>query len=1331
MTTSTARAIFLFALLLPTLAIPSTGTEPAEEGLVVRSDAGRTTLRIDGAEPFHATDRPVIEDRLIELEDSPVRIALWSEVTADGATDPYYAISLDGRAMAAVRRTSYRLELRQGSFDPVAGMPEVEAQLTAGTDANLYFVQFVTQPLEEYREAVAALGGTVHKFLSNHAHFVRMEPEVRDAVAALPFVRWVGPVHPAFKLEEVIREQIVAEAEIAPRRYSIMLNERGGEAQDRVVAVIRAMGGEVHGTTPQGFRIEATLSLQQVRRIVALDDVMFLDRKSKLEVDMDIVRDIGGANYLETVAGFTGAGVRAEVADTELDEDHTEWSAPPIIHVPGSNVNHGTSVYGILFARGADPRARGLIPDGVGIFSYSVGLLGGGLTRYQHTAELVDPDGPYRTVLQTNSTGDSQTSSYTTVSAEMDDMLFLYDIVLTQSQSNLGSTSSRPQAWAKNIVSCGAVEHYDTQTRDDDCWCSTGSIGPAADGRIKPDLSFFYDDTYTASAGNGYTEFGGTSGATPSVAGYIGLFHQMWSEQAFGNEVPVPGGTVFENRPHMTTAKAAMINTASPWDFTGTADDLTRVHQGWGMPDIRYLYDAREKITFIDESELLGNMQSVEYVAFVPPGEPELRATMVYADPMGTPGAGVHRINDLTLKLTSPSDTIYWGNHGLIEGNWSVPDGDANTIDTVENVFVQTPESGVWMVEIIASEVNEDGHIETPELDADFALVVSGADLAGCSPKGRLQLYDSLYTCGDEMLIRVIDCDLNSSDTVVDSVTVSVTSTTEPGGETVVLTETTAETADFRGALPLDLVDADGVLQVSVVDLVTAIYVDADDGQGNTDVVLQVTADVDCVPPVISNVQSSDVTGQGATVTWLTDEPADSLVTYGTPAPGLTEAIPGLVTLHVVGLSGLDECSPYSYSVTSADQAGNPTTHDNGGVFFEFETGINVMPVYTTAEPPVSIPDNDPSAGAEMSIDIVDDELIVDLNVEVYITHTFTGDLELSLIGPDGTEVILSHLNGGSGNNYAGTIFDDEADVAVASGSAPFTGSFRPDEPLSIFDGTPVTGQWRLRVEDYELQDVGTIDSFSLHLTYPSKACGPHLKHDAYAIEDSCSGFGSGGSNGNAEPAEDVLLTVTLTNDGTDATTGVSARLSTVTPGVTVTQPVSSYPDLASGESADNLLSPFGFTIDKSVPCGSPIELALDADANEGAWTDEITLFVGGAAGAASCKSCIVPLPGAVTDLSWNGGGKRSLGWTEATGAHFYHLYRGVRESLPNLLDDSVDSCERWMTLELETGDVLAENPPENSIFWYLVRGGNGGGTGGAGNATAGPRIVNEDGICP
>jgi len=918
-------------------------------GLTAIVNGDTHALALDDQAPFHTTANLIQNERLVEMPNSAARLVTWDEITPDGDAVSYYAVSLDGREIDRLTSTSYVLKLRHGDFDPLRGAPAADAAVTAVAEGNLYIVQFITQPLEEFRAEIAALGGKVYKFLSNHAHFVEMTPAVRDAVAALPYVRWVGPVPVAYKLDEGIIEQlrsvnVLRKAEPAgklpePRLYSIMCNERGVAAQGRVSAAIRGMGGTVHGTTPRGFRLEATLSLEQVQRVAALDDVMFIDPKGQIEIDMDIVREIGGANYIETIAGYTGAGVRAEVADTELDVNHVEWSAPPIIHRAGSDIAHGTSVYGILFAQGVDAQARGLIPDGVGIFACSTnGLLGGGTTRYTHTSELVDPFGPYRAVLQTNSTGDSRTTQYTTISAEMDDMLFLYDIVLTQSQSNAGDQMSRPQAWAKNIISGGAVNHYDTLTRGDDCWCYTGSIGPASDGRVKPDLCFFYDDTYTASSGGNYTQFGGTSGATPSIAGHVCLFFQMWCDGLFGNEVD-PGGDVFDNRAHMTTAKAVMINTANQYPFSGGSADLTRVHQGWGMPDLAYLYDMRDDISILDETELLGNMQSAEYVAFVEEGVPQLRVTMVYADTMGVPSASEHRINDLTLRVVSPGGVTYWGNNGLLSGNWSTSGGSPNTIDTVENVFIQNPQSGVWSVTVFADEVNEDTHPETPELDADFALVVSGGFLATCTSDGRIMLGKTLYACEDEVTLRVVDCDLNTDDELIETVEVEIVSDTETGGETVLLTETAAETSDFRGTIGVSTTDAIGVLQVSEGDAIIATYEDADDGTGAPATVTDEAA-VDCTPPVIFNVQVIDIEPRRAIVTFDTDEPASGAVRYGDSCGNLSEfaAQSGLGLEHSVIISGLTDDSTYYFIVEAADEAGNPASDDNGGSCYAFTT---------------------------------------------------------------------------------------------------------------------------------------------------------------------------------------------------------------------------------------------------------------------------------------------------------------------------------------------------------------------------------------------------------
>ncbi len=84
----------------------------------------------------------------------------------------------------------------------------------------------------------------------------------------------------------------------------------------------------------------------------------------------------------------------------------------------------------------------------------------------------------------------------------------------------------------------------------------------------------------------------------------------------------------------------------------------------------------------------------------------------------------------------------------------------------------------------------------------------------------------------------------------------------------------------------------------------------------------------DTTPPVVSVISSTRVTGTEATMTWTTDEAADSQVEYGkTTAYGsMSLPAPALVTSHSVMLTGLSEYTVYHYLVKSRDAAGNLST---------------------------------------------------------------------------------------------------------------------------------------------------------------------------------------------------------------------------------------------------------------------------------------------------------------------------------------------------------------------------------------------------------------------
>ncbi len=141
--------------------------------------------------------------------------------------------------------------------------------------------------------------------------------------------------------------------------------------------------------------------------------------------------------------------------------------------------------------------------------------------------------------------------------------------------------------------------------------------------------------------------------------------------------------------------------------------------------------------------------------------------------------------------------------------------------------------------------------------------------------------------------------------------------------------------------------------------------------------------------------------------------------------------------------------------------------------------------VYNSTDPnlPLAIPDNNLIGASSTFLVTGATTNIQDVNVTVNITHTCDAELQISLFSPAGTMVPLSLFNGGCGNNYTGTVFDDEAFAAISLGSAPFNASFQSEFlELSSLDGENANGLWTLNVADNQTDATGTIDSWSLEI---------------------------------------------------------------------------------------------------------------------------------------------------------------------------------------------------------------------------------------------------------
>ncbi|HEU4734728.1 MAG TPA: M4 family metallopeptidase, partial [Kofleriaceae bacterium] len=105
---------------------------------------------------------------------------------------------------------------------------------------------------------------------------------------------------------------------------------------------------------------------------------------------------------------------------------------------------------------------------------------------------------------------------------------------------------------------------------------------------------------------------------------------------------------------------------------------------------------------------------------------------------------------------------------------------------------------------------------------------------------------------------------------------------------------------------------------------------------------------------------------------------------------------------------------------------------------------------------PLSIPDNN-ATGITSNLAVTGDGTVGSLSLSLNITHTFRGDLVVTLIAPDNTQFIVSNRAGGSADNI---IISNQA--------------------ITAFNGHTAAGTWHLKVQDLAAADVGTLNSWSL-----------------------------------------------------------------------------------------------------------------------------------------------------------------------------------------------------------------------------------------------------------
>ncbi len=208
-------------------------------------------------------------------------------------------------------------------------------------------------------------------------------------------------------------------------------------------------------------------------------------------------------------------------------------------------------------------------------------------------------------------------------------------------------------------------------------------------------------------------------------------------------------------------------------------------------------------------------------------------------------------------------------------------------------------------------------------------------------------------------------------------------------------------------------------------------------------------------------------------------------------------------TIYTVG--GLSATTDYYWRVI----ADNICTSASPSSPFSFTTSnINCADI-GSVDVPISI-SNGASSTISSNLEIMSGGSISELKVSIDISHSYVGDLSVTITSPSGTVALLMEEPGDGGCEEDDLLvtFDDAAandaatlDSTCDAGSPAISGTFQSIDPLSVFNGEDPMGTWILEVSDGAFFDGGQLNAWSIDFCAAQGAVSVNeLAPDAFMI---------------------------------------------------------------------------------------------------------------------------------------------------------------------------------------------------------------------------------------
>lgn len=556
------------------------------------------------------------------------------------------------------------------------------------------WMQFYATPTQAVQDRIKASEVELRAYLGTHAYLVWMPAGTSRQLLSELGVRAIHPVPAAYKLSARLRHGDIGEWAIRGNRIRVTLTHYDKISTAAALARLEAMDILDDRKIKAMNRLDLLIPNDCLDELSALPFVRYVDIVSAPDVpeDEDARALHRSANLDTQVPGdrnYDGTGIGVLVRDDGVVGPHIDFQGRLNNVTDDPTGTHGDGVAGILTGAGnLNPRYRGMA---AGAELYVVGYSSD--FNEQSTFALVESNAAQIT---NSSFGNGCNDGYTTtteiVDQQSNDFTSLLHVFSAGNSNGNDCGYGAGGSWGnitgghkqgKNVIATANV------AADADL-ANSSSRGPAHDGRIKPDITANGQAQISTDPGNGYSAFGGTSGASPGVAGVAAQLYQAYRELNDGE------------MPEAALIKAVLLNTAN--DYGQPGPDFS---YGWGMLNGLRAVQLLEEERYLRDT--LTQADTNAHQITLPEGVLEVRFMLYWRDPTALAGASRALVNDLDLRVLGTPDTSgavdtlfpYVLDPDPLNDNLGVAaTNGVDRLNNVEQVVIANPAAGTYTLEV-------------------------------------------------------------------------------------------------------------------------------------------------------------------------------------------------------------------------------------------------------------------------------------------------------------------------------------------------------------------------------------------------------------------------------------------------------------------------------------------------------------------------------------------------------------------------------------------------------------------------------------------------------